>query len=49
MRYRIFGLALILSLAAALAACGGGGPEKSRSEQQSKELRERLSTTQVDR
>jgi len=50
MRNSIFALALIISLAAALAACGSSDdPGKSRSEQQSKDLRERLGTTQVDR
>ncbi len=50
-RYRILGIVVIFSLGTMLAACSGDmdDPGAKRSQQQSKELQNRISTTQIDR
>ncbi len=50
-RYRVLGMVVIFSLGTILAGCSGdmGEPGAKRTQQQSKELRNRINTTQVDR
>ena len=50
-RFRLLVTVAILSLGATLAGCtgSGGDPGADRSQQQSQELRDRISTTQTDR
>ena len=50
-RYRILGMVVIFSLGSILAGCSPytGDPGAKRSQQQSKELQNRISTTQIDR
>lgn len=50
-RYRILGTVVIFSLGLMLAGCSGnaGDPGAERSQQQSKELRDRVNSTQIDR
>ncbi len=50
-RYRILGMVVIFSLGSMLAGCSGnaGDSGAERSQQQTKELRDRMSTTQIDR
>lgn len=49
--FRILAAAALVILGATLAGCtrGSGDPGVDRSQQQSEELRERISTTQIDR
>jgi hypothetical protein len=50
-RYRLLAVAVTFSLSTLLAGCGqyAGDAGAKRSQQQSKELQDRIRTTQVDR
>ncbi len=50
-RYRILGMVVIFSLGTILTGCSpsAGDPGAKRSQQQSKELQNRISTTHIDR
>ena len=50
-RFRVLALAVVFSAAALLAGCSGdtGDPGADRTQQQSKQLQNRINTTQIDR